>query len=408
MAVQLIITEKPRVAEKLAAALSAGKASAKRSKPGVSYYEFKSGPSTVLVAPAVGHVYTLAQKEKKSGDPVFDIEWVESASADEKADYTKKYLSTIKELAKKADVLVNACDWDVEGSLIGGNILRFAGKGKPAKRMLFSTLTAEDLQAAYENISPLDTPQIDAGEARHVLDWYWGINCSRALMQAIRSAGIFKILSVGRVQGPTLKILAKRELEIAEFKSEPFWQLFAFLKKAKFTHEKDRFFSEAEADAAYADAKSAKEAVVESAEKKKHDLLPPVPFDLTSLQVEAYRLFKYAPTQTLAIAQDLYEEALISYPRTSSQKLSAKLGLEKIISKLANQEQYLAFCRQLQQQKRFVPREGLKEDKAHPAIHPTGLAPGKLSAQQQKVYDLVVRRFLAVFGQPAKRESNKI
>ena len=399
----MIITEKPRVAEKLAAALAEGQVR-QYAGAGVKSYELARGGKKILIAPAVGHVYSLKQKEAGGRYPVFDIGWVPAYESNESAAFTKKYLESIKKLAKHADSVVNACDWDIEGSLIGGNIIRYAVK-KPAKRMLFSTLTREDLVDAYSDLKPLDTPQIDAGEARHYLDWYWGINTSRALMSAIKKAGIFRIMSIGRVQGPALAILARRELEIQKFVPEPYWTVAAVLKGVVFSCDEGNIFDEQKAkQIADKVAKAAKDkALVEKADEKEFAQNPPFPFDLTSMEIEAYRAFGFKPSMTLSLAQDLYEAALISYPRTSSQKLPAKLNLKKIISEIGKNPVYSDLSGKLVSKNRAVPREGEKEDAAHPAIHPTGMVPSGLNPQQAKLYDLVVRRFLSCFADPARR-----
>lgn len=399
----MIITEKPRVAEKMAAALAEGPVK-QSAGAGVKSYEIARGGKKILIAPAVGHVYSLKQKEAGGRYPVFDIEWVPASESHESAAFTKKYLESIKKLAKQADSVVNACDWDIEGSLIGGNIIRYAVK-KPAKRMLFSTLTKEDLVDAYADLKPLDTPQIDAGEARHHLDWYWGINTSRALMSAIKKAGIFRIMSIGRVQGPALAILSQRELEIQKFVPEPYWTITAVLKGVEFACNEGNVFDEKKAkEIADKVAKAVKDkALVEKVEEKEFAQNPPFPFDLTSMEIEAYRAFGFKPSMTLALAQDLYEAALISYPRTSSQKLSSKLNLKKIIADIGKNPVYSELSAKLVAKGKFVPREGEKDDAAHPAIHPTGMVPSGLNPHQAKLYDIIVRRFLSCFADPAKR-----
>ena len=399
----MIITEKPRVAEKMAAALAEGPVK-QSAGTGVKSYELARGGKKILIAPAVGHVYSLKQKEAGGRYPVFDIEWVPASESHESAAFTKKYLESIKKLAKNADSVVNACDWDIEGSLIGGNIIRYAVK-KPAKRMLFSTLTKEDLVEAYSGLHALDTPQIDAGEARHYLDWYWGINTSRALMSAIKKAGIFRIMSIGRVQGPALAILAQRELEIQKFVPEPYWNITAVLKGVEFACSEGNIKDEQKAkQVADAVAKAAKDkALVGKVEEKEFAQNPPFPFDLTSMEIEAYRAFGFKPSMTLSLAQDLYEAALISYPRTSSQKLSAKLNLKKIITDIGKNPVYSELSSKLISKNKTVPREGEKDDAAHPAIHPTGMMPSGLNPYQAKLYDLIVRRFLSCFADPAKR-----
>lgn len=407
MVSRLIISEKPQVAQKIAQALSEGRA-VKKLFHSVAYFEFLSGKDKVFVSPAVGHIYSLRQKKKVAGYPVFDIEWAPSYESGGEADYTKKYLDAIATLAKGVDEVINACDYDIEGSLIGGNIIRFACNGKKPFRMHFSTLTQEDLKEAYGHLEPLDTPQIDAGEARHMLDWFWGINSSRALMQAIRVGGTFRIMSIGRVQGPALAVLAQREKEISAFVPTDYWEISAKIKEVEFGHEKERFVEEKEAQAVFQDAKSAKDALIEKVEREKFSTPAPFPFDLTTLQVEAHSAFGFEPSRTLALAQKLYEAAVISYPRTSSQKLPAKLGMEKIISALQKNPAYSRFAKILLESKRFTANEGKKEDAAHPAIHPTGQFSESIGVEERKLYDLIARRFLATFAKDALREKSKV
>ncbi len=401
---RLIVCEKPNVAQKIADALSEGRMEVGGSE-GVRYFEITRGNERILVAPVVGHVYTLRQKTKGWGYPVFDIEWAPSYEVDKGAGYTKKYVDNLRALAKRCDEFVNACDYDIEGSMIGFNAIRFACGSEKGKRMKFSTLTRDELIGAYESAGELDYNNIWAGEARHMLDWFYGINLSRALMQAIRTAGVSRVMSIGRVQGPALHILAKREREISSFKPEPYWQLLALCRGATFTHVADRFFKKEEADAAL--ARSSKNGVVESVSRKEFKQPPYPPFDLTSLQLEAYKCFGFSPKYTLDLAQTLYENSMISYPRTSSQKLPAKLNLPRILNELAKNKNYEEQARALISQNRLKPFEGKKEDPAHPAIHPTGIL-AKVGEKEMKLYDLIVKRFLACFGEWATRESMRI
>ncbi|MFH0817056.1 MAG: DNA topoisomerase, partial [Candidatus Micrarchaeota archaeon] len=365
---QLIICEKPKVAEKVARALGNGKYE-RKSKGQASYYEIERGTNKIKVVAAVGHIYSLRQKEGKAGYPVFDIEWAPAYEVSEGSAFTKGYLKLIESIAKECTEFVNSCDYDLEGSLIGYNVIRYACGGDGGKRMKFSALTDDDLIEAYETMEDLDFNNVLAAETRHILDWYYGINLSRALMHAIRSAGIYRVLSIGRVQGPALSILAKREREINAFKPEPYWQLFALVKKTRFMNMRGSMKKEEEAKKALLD--SAKEGIVENVDRKGFKQAPNPPFDLTSLQVEAYRLFGFSPTLTLQLAQSLYEDSLISYPRTSSQKLSKKLNFPKIFSGLEKNPQYVSLVQKLRLQNRFTPLEGAKTDPAHPAIHPT-------------------------------------
>lgn len=399
MQTHLIIAEKPSVAQKIAYALS--RLPQRRMYHRVSYYELIRDDNKVIVVSAVGHLYTLKQKSQVT--PAFDIEWTPTFNTNKSAWYMKDYLSAITDLSKNADLIINATDYDVEGSLIGYNIIRFVGDLKKAKRMRFSTLTAPELESAYMNLEPLDVNNALAGEARHKVDWLYGINLSRAVMNAIRNAGRYKTLSIGRVQGPMLRFLAEREKEVKNFNPSPYWELFVFAKDHRFVHVKERFNTQSEAEAAQ--LKTAPEGTIEI-ETKSKTVYPLPPFDFTTLQTEAYRLFGFIPVKTQQLAQSLYENTYISYPRTSSQKLPHQLNLPGIIRKLATIDRFSDLANRLINENRFRPREGTKED-VHPALFPTGNI-GKMSAEEQKLYDLIVHRFLACFAEPAELEDKKI
>ncbi|MBI4142099.1 DNA topoisomerase I [Candidatus Woesearchaeota archaeon] len=248
-----------------------------------------------------------------------------------------------------------------------------------------------------------------AGETRHFLDYFYGINLSRALTRAITSVGMFKILSTGRVQGPALKIIVDREREIKAFKSVPFWQieLNADAKKGKLVawHIVDKFWKKQDADNVFVATKSAKEGIISSVDKREFLQRPPVPFDLTSLQTECYRCFGISPKATLAIAQDLYTSGFISYPRTSSQQLPSAIGFSRIMKEISKQLKYKVFAESLLKLPKLEPHNGEKTDPAHPAIYPTGISPKGLEARAEKVYDIVVKRFLSTFGPKARRET---
>lgn len=399
--IELVVAEKPKVAQKIADAIGG---TVKRMNLGsVYYYHIKREDKEIYVAPAVGHVYTLAEKKKSWDYPVFDVEWVPAYKVSKESYYTKQYLQVLENLGKKADSFISACDYDIEGSTIAYNIFRFATNIKDGKRMKFSALTKNDLASAYENAGEFDYNNAYAGETRHILDWYYGINLSRALMKSLRSASMYKVLSIGRVQGPTLDILANLEREIRSFVPQPYWVLTVKIKDTKFTHKKDRFFDEGEADKAFDNTQ--KEGVVRSITKKETAIYPNPCFDLTTLQVEAYKLFGFSPSTTLDIAQSLYEDSLITYPRTASQKIPPTINVVSIAQRLGEQEEYKKEVETIIKNQWFRIRQGSKDDPAHPAIHPTGLKPKQIGAQEKKLYDLIVRRFLAAFAPPAKREN---
>ncbi|MBI4017599.1 MAG: DNA topoisomerase I [Candidatus Aenigmarchaeota archaeon] len=398
----LIIAEKPNAAEKIAFALGNPK---KHGKKAV-WFELERNGERVYVVPSVGHIFSLKQKGKGWNYPTFETEWVPSFSASKSSAFTEAYYTNLEKIAKRCDRVVIATDFDTEGSVIGFNILRFICGRDDAKRMRFSTLTADELREAYENAGPLDVPQIEAGLARHELDWLWGINASRALTKAVNVGGKgFTVMSTGRVQGPALKLLVDRECEIRAFAAEPFWQLEADAETADGIlttyYEKDKIWDKPEA--VRIKESCGDNARVVALQKRQYEQAPPVPFDLTSLQIEAHGVFGFSPSATLELAQTLYEQGLISYPRTSSQKLPEKLGLGKILSALAESTIYKKLVASLPRP--LVPNEGKKSDAAHPAIHPTGEKPAALTQQQRKLYDLIVRRFLATFARASTRET---
>jgi DNA topoisomerase-1 len=401
---QLILAEKPKVAKRIATAICRN---IKQKRYGrVIYYEGTHNGAEIIVASAIGHIYTLAEKEKSNNYPVFDIEWRPAYEVDNELSYTKQYIALLEELGKKVDSFVSACDYDIEGSLIAGNVFRFAiGKDKEAKRMKFSALTNDELADAYDNVGELDYNNINAGEARHILDWYYGINLSRALMSALKSAERYKVLSIGRVQGPTLAILTELEKQIAAFVPTPYWELSIVVNGIEFLHTKGRFLDEKEAKLAFDN--TGEYCTVAKLEKSQFQQYPNPCFDLTSLQVEAYRFFGFSPSKTLEIAQSLYENSFISYPRTSSQKIPPTINTAAIIRKIAENPAYSKEANILLENKWLRPFQGKKEDPAHPAIHPTGLY-GKMNEQERKLYDLIVRRFLAAFAPPAVKERTKV
>ncbi len=411
--VELIVTEKPSSAKKIAEALADKKAVQKKNKQS-SYYELTHDGKEIIITSAVGHLYTLVEDKKNSWTyPVFDIHWEESSKSSKDLKYIQDYIDTIAMLSKKADSFTVACDYDVEGEVIGFNLIRFCCKKKDANRMKFSTLTTPDLIEAYDHkMSHLDWGQAFAGETRHKLDWYYGINLSRALTASVKAAGSFKVMSSGRVQGPSLKILVDREKEIAAFKPDPFWELglwgLAKRDKVEAWHTKDRFFDKKEVDAIHQKIKNEKQAVVKEVKRTQRQQAPPTPFDLTSLQSESYAVFKITPKETLEIAQTLYLAGVTSYPRTSSQQLDPKLGFVKILQQLSKQPEYHELSGALLKLKELKPNNGKKTDPAHPAIYPTGLAPKGLKPVQQKLYDLIVKRFMATFAQPALRETMEV
>ncbi len=397
MSYTLIITEKPQAAMKIAYCL-ADTSPIKKNFFGVPYYEIEHKGNKYVVGSAVGHLFGLAEKEKTNEFPVFDLIWKP------KGGFSLKYLNALRNLAKEADNFIVACDYDVEGEVIGFNVLRFICNRQDAHRMKFSTLTKPELMKSFdEMLEHVDFGQAYAGETRHYLDWMYGINLSRALTNTTKSVGGFAILSIGRVQGPALAFIVSKEREINAFKPQAYWtvsidcqdkknyEFNAEYPKQIFDYDETHDFKKLEGKKGNA-----------LTTKEQREMFPWPPFDLTNLQTESYRLFKLTPSQTLAIAQKLYLSGLISYPRTSSQKLPPTIGYKKIIEKLSDKYPFVKNIT------REYPIQGGKTDPAHPAIFPTGESSKKLTQQEKNIYDLIVKRFVSCFCDSATIDEKEI
>ncbi|HML05665.1 MAG TPA: DNA topoisomerase I [Methanobacterium sp.] len=403
---EVIICEKPKSSEKIAKALS--KSTKKYSYKKVPYYEFEENGKKTTVLSAVGHLYSLSPTS--SGQhKIFDIEWVPLYEKDKQKKYVKGYVDAIKKLSKGADSYIHACDYDIEGTLIGYNALKY-GCGedsvKDAKRMKFSTLTKEDILKAYENPINVDFKQVDSGIARHVLDFLFGVNISKYLTDSVRAATKRYVqLSAGRVQTPTLSILVDREKEIKKFIPVPYWMIKADIEGDILAdHKAGKIFERKAADNILEECKG-EDAIVADVIFRENKRTPPFPFDLGSLQSEAYGVFGFSPKKTQQIAQNLYTEGYTSYPRTSSQKLPKSIGYDKILKKLSKSAAFKKHVDALK--KPLKPNEGKKTDEAHPAIHPTGALPKELNTDDMKLYELITFRFISVFGEDAIQESMK-
>lgn len=404
----LIIAEKPKSAEKIASALSGDEM--KKGKEGKAvWYEFDLNGKPHIVVPAVGHLFGLKQEGKGWKYPILEMKWVPTFEVSKSAAFSKVYYENFIRLAKNIDEVIVACDYDREGDVIGYNITRFICNRDDASRMKFSTLTKSDLIEAYENRQgTIDSLQVEAGLARHQLDWLWGLNATRALTLAYKTAtNRFKIMSSGRVQGPTLSILYEKEKEISKFKPQPFWEASAQItinkESLEASYRGGKIWDKKEAE-----SKKGETAQVTEIKKRKVRKKQPTPFDLTTLQTESFNHFKYSPRQTVDIAQKLYEAGYISYPRTSSQKLPDKIGYRQILDKLI--KIYGELAENLLAKEELKPREGEKSDPAHPAIYPTTTIPKykRMGQKERNIYDLIARRFMATFCDVALREQTSV
>lgn len=404
----LIITEKPSAAKRVAEALSDIRPERIREN-GVEYYIAKRGNRDLFLCPALGHLFTLYDTiNDRSSYPVFDLEW-KPLSHKRKKIYN--IIRVLKKLSSHSTHFVNACDYDIEGDTIGYNILKYVCTVDPnnAFRMKFSSLTKDEIVHSFEVASRYDCKMALAGRIRHFVDFVWGINLSRNMMKSFKiCSGANKTFSIGRVQGPTLNFIYEREIDAKSFVPRPYWKVIAEFNKDGRTFRAVHIDQRIET---FEDVKSIMSScqnslgLVTNVENKVLVMHAPPPFNLIDLQRTAFFHFGFSPTKVERIAESLYLKALISYPRTDSQKLP-KTDLRELLGKIALIKEY-ADAKSLLIG-RLMPVEGKKDDPAHPCIFPTGDEPKNLSHDENLIFDLIVRRFIACFGPPLRRRHTSI
>ncbi|MBI5230760.1 MAG: DNA topoisomerase I [Coriobacteriales bacterium] len=325
----------------------------------------------------------------------------------------KELIRSLKNLAKKAEEVVIATDYDREGELIGSDaraMVRDANGSVPVKRARFSAITKGEIESAFENLGEVENDLAAAGEARQDIDLVWGAVLTRYLTK-VKFSGVGQPRSAGRVQTPTLKLIVDREKERKLFVPEDYWVI-----KAKFasegdefegSHAKDRFKVQAEAQSAYDAVQGATEGRVAEVTRKTRKQAAPTPFNTTALQAAAASE-GLSPARTMRIAETLYMNGLISYPRVDNTVYPSSLELRPILKALSDVAQYRAYAKGLLAAGSLTATRGAKETTDHPPIHPTGAAdPDKLKPEEWKLYNLVARRFMATLSGPATIESTK-
>jgi DNA topoisomerase I len=393
-----------------------------------------------IICHALGHLYGLSDSNKgpRKVFPVLEPTWLPLSIAKGKGSGSKflafkieKILREISQISKSAIGFIHACDYDQEGEVIGYNILEHACNNKYSisKRAKFSSLTDEEIIQSFNNLLPPNEKLKDAGTSRHMIDFIYGINLSRALTNSVNKNDLskenkkgYQQLSIGRVQGPTLAFVVEREKEIENHIFEPYWNIIADFEKnnqiIKTYYYPQKIDSKSTAENIISSCKNQLGKVTDI-NNQKTSIKPPIPFNLGDLQKEAYRLFGFTPSFTLSIAEKLYLAALISYPRTSSQKLPPSINYEKIIKAVSKQDNnlhqnssygnkaksilsYSEISSKLLADKALKPNEGKETDPAHPAIYPTGQKPKQnLQDTEIKLLDLIIRRFFSSFGKEA-------
>src|SRR5205085_2223726 len=420
MAKKLIIAEKPSVAADIARALGGF------TRKG-DYFE----SDELVISSAVGHLLELALPEAhdvKRGKwsfkhlpvipPHFELAPLEKS---------EQRLNLLLRLMKRKDVtaLVNACDAGREGELIFRYILQHARVKKPVERLWLQSMTPQSIRDGFAKLRADKEmlPLADAAKSRSEADWLVGINGTRAMTAFNSKEGGFYLTTVGRVQTPTLAILVEREEKIKAFTSKDYWEVHArFAAKAgeypgrwfdpQFKKDDDperkaeRLWEEKRAAAIVAACQG--KTGIASEESKPSTQLSPLLFDLTSLQREANGRFGFPARMTLSLAQSLYEKhKVLTYPRTDSRALPEDYlpTVKDTLKELAETTAYSTFARQISKQGWVRPNKRIFDNTKisdHFAIIPTLQHPKSLNELEAKLYDLVVKRFLAVFYPPAE------
>jgi DNA topoisomerase-3 len=408
----LIVAEKPSVARDIANALPGPFQS-----PSDAYLE----SDDYVVTFAVGHLVEL--KDPEAYDEKFkkwrmdDLPIVPSKFELQPRDAkSKKQLTVIHKLMKREDVdrIVNACDAGREGELIFSYIYELAGVQKPVERLWISSMTKAAIRDGFEKLRPgTEMKNLDAAaRSRSEADWLVGMNATRAATLRGR-AWVGGVVSLGRVQTPTLAMIVKREREIQAFVSEPYWLVHATFDPRYaglwFEGDETRIFGDPERAPAIAEKVKGKDGIVESVEKKEQKEIAPLLYDLTSLQRDANRRFGFSARRTLQAAQSLYEnKKAITYPRTSSRYLSGDLvpQIKPTAATLLPIQDYAQGARYVMGLKELPLGRVVNDAKVsdHHAIIPTDIEHeiAGFSPDERRIFDLVAKRFLAVFHPPAR------
>jgi DNA topoisomerase I len=415
---RLIITEKNNSAKRIAEILSGGVA-----KDGASYrtpyYEWSDADGDHVTIGLKGHVMNPAFPDGYSNWQETDLhDLIDADLVKEPTD--KNVVKAVRKVAKDADSIVIATDYDREGELIGLEALEQAVDANPnvaggelatrprILRARYSALTKDEIERAFSNLDDLAYDLAYAGAARQDIDLIWGATLTRAVSLATRRFGS-NFLSVGRVQSPTLALIVERELERRAHVPKPFWELFAKFAHPDGSfeahHATDKFWERSEADAALAGTSSP--GVVAEVSSRRNTRKPPAPYNTTAFTTDASSRLGITPAAAMRIAEDLYMDGFISYPRTDNTVYPRSLNTRELVTALVRIPDFEASAPLLGKGE-LTPTRGKKETTDHPPIYPTqAVYPNALEGPKRRVYELVVRRFLATFSEPMITESTR-
>ncbi len=401
---QLIIAEKSTAAETIAKNLAESRLRSEELGLVKFWFTKINGEDSVIV-PLKGHIKDVRYPETFK-------KW-EEATLNKLVDARLEYvpialdnIEVINKFAKKADKVIIATDYDTEGESIGFeaiDVVKAANKNARFFRSVFSSLTAKELHEAFSDLKKPDKNLSDSADARREIDLMIGAVLTRFISLAAERLGN-SFLSVGRVQTPTLTLIVDRDAERRAFKSQKYWRFTAIITSGKgsFTAEsvEDKIFDEKIANS-IRKIKDTKTANVKEAVKKVREVLPPKPFNTTGFLRSAAAIGFSVPN-AMRIVQGLYMKGYVSYPRTDSEVYPPTLDLNEIVGELGKSPHYSKFTEEIKRAP-LHPTKG-KEAKDHPPIHPVMLPKEKLPAQDEKIFDLIARRFLATLSNPSKEE----
>jgi DNA topoisomerase-1 len=404
-----IITEKGTTAKRIASILSNG--TAKKIKVGkIDAHEFDEK----VVIGLSGHVFRLdfpaIYNNWSKTDPYKLIEATMITVALEKG-----IVKTLEQIAKHADYITIATDYDREGELIGVEALNAIKKINPTvkvDRMRYSAITEEAIKESFAARSEVDYDLAASAEARQIIDLIWGASLTRFVSLSANRLGN-EFFSVGRVQSPTLTLLVEKEREIAKFEPRTYWELHARVKTEsgetfEVTHKKRKFWKKEEAEEIKSRVEAAGKGWVSELTTKVRVEKPPAPFDTTSF-IRAASPIGYSPKHAMNIAESLYLAGLISYHRTDNTTYPDTLDLKALVKMFLENGEFGKHARILLAKKRLKPTAGKKRTTDHPPIHPVSEASKeKLAKNEWKIYELIVRRFLATLSDAAKWEDTNV
>ena len=326
----------------------------------------------------------------------------------------REIIRALKSLAKKADEIIIATDFDREGELIGSDarsIVQSVNKSAPVFRARYSAITKEEIERAFSGLTAVDDCLAQAGESRQDIDLVWGAVLTRFLTTA-KYSGFGNVKSAGRVQTPTLALIVEREREREAHVPETYWQVKAKLAASGVEfgagHASNNFSDEKPATAAMQAVAKADSGTVTAVTKQQRKSAPPTPFNTTALQAAA-AAEGLSPARTMRIAESLYMNGLISYPRVDNTVYPPSLDLGHILEALGGVPVYREYVQRLRTSGPLQATRGKKETTDHPPIHPTGAGdPDKMKPEEWKLYNLVARRFMATLSGAATIEGTKV